>query len=155
MKRRDAEWGPCCAVQHTIIFFLQEHQGLAAVSLRLTLVAMATVMQLASAEHLPGRKAIGTQITSWHISEAKHVYLPIRRWCFCWLLLPSLSRVCPELPLHFLIPALVSQLGYLEGSSAISGWSGTQGKPYPLILTHQISASCTMFTTIQLEVYFL
>lgn len=83
--------------------------------------------------------APATERTNWnrirttfslHISEAEHLYLPIRRCCFCWLVLLSLSRVCPELTLQFSLPALgpQSKLDCLEGSSASRmDWSSEQG----------------------------
>lgn len=77
---------------------------------------------------------------SLHISEAKCLYLPVRRCCFCWLLLLSLSRVCPELTLQFSLPAFVPQteLVCLEGRSATrTEWSSGQASPsttYPASL---------------------
>lgn len=69
---------------------------------------------------------------SLHVSEAKHLHLPARRCCVCWLPLLSLSRLCPELTWQFSLPAFVPQaeLDCLEGSSATrTEWSSGQASP--------------------------
>lgn len=116
---------PAALRRRVVIALLKGRQGFAAGALRQTLVAMA--MQFLGEGELGWHS-----VFSLHISEATHLYLPIRRCYSCWLLLLSLSRVCSDVALQFCLPALVLQaeLDCLEGSSSSrTEWSSGQASP--------------------------
>lgn len=142
---------PSMLCRCTVITLLDGHQGFEAGCLRETLVAVALVDEVcictAPASEKGNWDSFHTTSSS-HFSETRHLYLPTRRCCFCWLFLLSLSRVCPELTLQFCLASLVpqSKLDSLESSSAV--WNGARSKLHPEILIQQISVSYLLFIII-------